>query len=267
MESTKKNPTPAKFKVLLNSGMVFFLIFSSCVTQRNIEYLQRESNDVQSFETTVPDEYKLKPNDELYIQISSIDDPSSNVFSNTGNQQGINLGTIQPYGASLSSYTVNKDGILLFPVIGSIAAEGKSVAEVSETIKKSLDNILNQPVVSVKLVNRYISVLGEVRSPGHFTFAQEKLSVFDALGFAGDITDYGNRNDITIIRNENGKNILIPVDLTNTKVLASEYYYLRPNDILYVKSLKKKLWSFQQVPYAIILSTITTGLFIYSVFK
>lgn len=240
-------------------------LLSSCVTQRKVEYLQYKSKNTEAFnEAELPD-YRLKPNDELYVQINSLDVGAANVFSSSGNQQPYALGAITPYSASLLSYTVDKDGFLLLPIIGNILVKDKTLEEVSFLIKDSVSNILNLPIVSVKLVNRYISVLGEVNNPGHFSYSQEKLSIYNAIALAGDITDYGNRNNVILVRNENKKNLRIGIDLTKSDMLASEYYYLRPNDILYVKPLRNKFWGMRQFPFTILFSTITTGILIYNV--
>jgi polysaccharide export outer membrane protein len=138
---------------------------------------------------------------------------------------------------------------------------------VSTILKDSLSHILNQPVVTVKLVNRYVSVLGEVKNPGHFPYSQDKLTIYDALGLAGDITDYGNRNKVILIRNINGENIRINVDITKSDILISDYYNLRPNDIVYVKPLRNKFWGMRQFPFEILFSTLTTALLFYSIFK
>jgi polysaccharide export outer membrane protein len=248
------------------TGIMLFLL-TGCVTQRDMEYLQKSDRTPKSFkEADIPD-YRLKPKDELYIQITSLDEASSNVFNNSGNQQMLALGGIQPYGASLVSYTINSEGLLTLPIIGNIFVKDKTLAQVREMIKESLSNILNQPSVSVKLVNRYISVLGEVRIPGHFSYSQENLSIFDALGLAGDLTQYSNRKEITLARNENGINILVNIDLTRPDILESKYYYIRPNDMLYVKPLKKRIWGLSEFPFSILLSTISTALLVYTVVK
>ncbi|WP_372948064.1 polysaccharide biosynthesis/export family protein [Mariniphaga sp.] len=245
------------------------LLFSSCVTQRNVEYLRDKSNqqgDIKIFsEAKVPD-YKLKPKDELYIQIKSLDDPSTNVFQQVGVQTGNQSGYLQPYSASLMSYPVDKAGYIQLPILGNILVENKSVPEVSAMLQDSLENILSQPTVTVKLVNRFVSVLGEVRNPGHFSYSQEKLTVFDALGLAGDITEYGDRNDVILARNENGNNIRINIDLTSSELMALEHYYIRPNDVIYVKPMRKKFWGMRQFPFQILLSTLSTGILFYTVF-
>jgi polysaccharide biosynthesis/export protein len=247
--------------------LIFVLFITSCVTQRDVEYLQDETTTIKEFNEVRLADYKLKPDDELYIQISSLDDPTSSVFSVAGTQQAMNVATIQPYGASLIAYTVDKEGFLMLPVIGRISVKDKTMSEVSETITKALSNILSQPMVTVKLVNRYVSVLGEVIRPGHYSYAQDRLTIFDAIGLAGDITDFGNRDEVILTRNENGKNIRIPVNLSQSGVLSSDYYYVRPNDIIYVKPMPKKFWNLRQFPYALVLSSITTAILIYSVIQ
>lgn len=250
---------------LIMPGILFLL--NSCITQKNVEYLQDEDKGVKSFAEAKYDDYRLKPNDELYIQISSLDDAAASIFSMGNNTQSYPVGSMQPYGASLASYSIDKDGFLVLPVIGSIFVKDKTIPQVSQLVKDSLVNILSQPIVSIKLVNRYVSVLGEVRNPGHFTFSQEKISIFDALGFAGDITDYGNRNEVLLTRNENGKNIRINLDLTTSDILSSKYYFLKPNDIIYIKPLRKKIWGMREFPFAIVLSAISTGILLYTVVR
>jgi polysaccharide biosynthesis/export protein len=265
------NPMTSKttrtfFSLSLTAFITIVCLLSSCVTHRKVEYLQDRNNGTKSFNESVLPDYKLKPNDELYIQVNSLDEAAANVFA-TGKETSYYVGTMQPYGASLLSYTVDKDGFLLLPVIGKIQAKDKTISEVSGILKESLSHILNQPIVTVKLVNRYVSVLGEVNHPGHFSYSQDKLSIYDAIGLAGDITDYGNRNNVILVRNENGENIRVNIDLTKSEVLASGFYNLRPNDIVYVKPLRKKFWGMRQFPFSILLSTITTGLLIYNVLK
>lgn len=247
--------------------VIIFVTFlaSSCVTQRKVEYLQNQENAVKVFKEAEFPDYKLKPNDELFVQISSLDEAAANVFASATNQPLINAGTIQPYGASLMSYSIDRDGYLLLPVIGRILVKDKTLTDVSIVIRDSLNHILNQPIVSVKLVNRFVSVLGEVNNPGHFSYSQDKLTIYDAIGLAGDISEYGNRDQVTLVRNENGENQRISLNLTRSDILSSGYYNLRPNDIVYVKPLRNKFWGMRQFPFSVIFSTLTTGILIYSV--
>ena len=237
--------------------VIFSGVFSSCVTHRALEYMQDKDKSTKSFDNSKFDEYKIKPNDDLFITISSLDEAASaNFFSSSSSTQ--TRQSIDLFGATLISHTVDKDGNLDLPVIGKILVKDKTIPQVKTMIREALVNVLNQPLISVKLVNRYISVLGEVRNPGHFSFAQDKLSIYDAISFAGDITEYGNRNEVILVRNENGKNLRINLNLSKSDILSSEYYFLRPNDIVYVKPLRKKFWGMREFPIATILSAVTT---------
>jgi len=272
----QQNSSRLKMKVFkriaTNTTMILIIIlfFSSCVAHRNLEYLRyndgRDEKIISYTEAAIPD-YKLKPNDELYIQIKSLDDPETNIFQQLGNQQNIYSSTnITPYSASVYSYMVDKSGYIQLPVIGNMFVEDRTVPEVISMLQDSLQNILSQPAVIVKLVNRYLSVLGEVRNPGHFSYAQEKINIFDAISFAGDITIYGDRSDVMLVRNENGNNIRVKIDLTSSEIMASEYYYLRPNDMVYVRPLRKRFWGLSEFPWQVLLSSISTGILIYTVF-
>lgn len=253
--------------VILLSCLIFFQFLTSCVTQRNVEYIQDKNNTIKAFNEAQIDDYKLKSTDELYIQVNSPDEAAVNIFTNTSTQQIYNLGSLQPYGASLISYTIDKEGFILLPVIGRLFVKDKTLSEVSEMITESLVNILSRPMVSVKLVNRYVSVIGEVRNPGHFAYAQDKLTIYDAIGLAGDITDYGNRKQVILTRNENGINNRININLTRSDILSSQYYYIRPGDVIYVKPLRRKFWNMRQFPYTVVLSTVTTAILIYNVIQ
>lgn len=165
------------------------------------------------------------------------------------------------------SYSIDREGYLVLPVIGNIFVKGKTPNQVSLILRDSLQNILSQPIVSVKLVNRYVSVLGEVRNPGNYVYSQDKLSVFDAIGLAGDITDYGNRETVVLVRKNEGTNNRINIDLTSSNILSSDYYYVRPNDMIYIKPLKNKFWGMRQFPFTVFFSTLTTGLLIYNVIR
>jgi len=244
---------------------VILVLSLSCVTQKKVEYLQDGSKDPKAFKEAEYPDYRLKPNDELFIRVNSLDEAAANVFSGSAGQQTLNAGMIEPYGASLMSHSIDTEGYLFLPVVGRVLVKDKTISDVEVMLKESLTHVLNQPVVSVKLVNRYVSVLGEVNRPGHYPFSQDKLTVYDALGLAGDITDYGNRDQVTLVRNEKGENKQINLNLTKSDILSSDYYNLRPNDIVYVKPLRNKFWGMRQFPFTVVFSALTTGILLYSV--
>ncbi|MCG8582533.1 MAG: polysaccharide export protein [Bacteroidales bacterium] len=247
---------------------LFLVIIScSCVTQKNLEYVQGDDSDIQSFEEALIEDYRLQPKDELYIKVTSLDDPSAQIFSSNNSSGYLENVSIQPYGASLFSYVIDKEGNITLPVLGDINVKDKTTKEVSDIILSSVVKILNQPAVSVKLVNRNVTVIGEVQRPGQYNYTLDKFTVYDAIGLAGDITIWGDRNKVVIIRNQNGKNLRIPISLTDQNILASNDLYVHPNDIIYVKPMRKRFWAINEFPYAILISTITAGILFYSVIE
>lgn len=255
---TRTSPLFNTQKLLLSFLAPVFITFS-CVTQRNLEYLRDKQKTPVAYNEASFIDYKLKFNDALYIQINSIDDEASNVFA-----QGTGMQSLEPYGAYMNSYTVDMEGFVQLPVIGKINVLGKTTSEVNEMIRDSVINILSLPTVTVRLVNRYVSVLGEVRNPGHFVYSQDRFTIYNAIGLAGDINDYGNRREIVLTRNENGENIKINLDLTRADILSSPYYFIQPNDLIYVSPLRKRFWGMREFPFTIIISAITTALVVYT---
>ncbi|NVO20117.1 MAG: polysaccharide export protein [Bacteroidetes bacterium] len=258
------------FWLLLSVSMILY----SCVSQKNLEYLQDSNTTIREFKEADVSDYKLRPNDELYIQISSQDEAAANVFSATMSQSTMGIGGMQPYGASLAAYSIDRNGYLLLPLIGNLMVKDKTTSQVSSMLTDSLKSVLNQPNVVVKLVNRYVTVLGEVRIPGHVPYAQEKFTIFEALGLAGDFSPLANRNEVILVRNEEGKNIRVTLNLSKSDILASEYYYLRPNDLVYVKPLKKKMMRMRDPltnnllsSISLVFSLVSTALLIYTVVK
>lgn len=238
--------------------VIFSICVSSCVSQRNLEYMRKDNKTPTLYDEPSFPEYHLQTNDALFIQINSVGDAASNVFTQSSMQQG----SIDQYGAYLTSYNIDQNGYVLLPVIGKIHVLGKTTNEVSEMIKDSVQNMLSLPTVTVKLVNQYVSVLGEVNSPGHYIYSQDKMTVFNAIGLAGDISPFGDRKHVTLVRNENSKNVSIIFDLTDPNILSSSNYYIQPNDLIYVKPLHKRIWGTQEFPFSLLMSIITTGLVI-----
>jgi len=252
-----------KLKNIIIAGLIASL-FSSCVTHSDLVYMQGKDKQIRIYDDVDLPDYQLKPQDELYIQITSLDDESTNVFKQAEQGNSINL---TPYSASLLSHQISKEGNLHLPVIGNMNVVGRTTNEVSMMIQDSLEFVLSKPTVLVKLSNRYVTILGEVRAPGRYIYSQEKLTIYDALGMAGDITDFGNRKKVSITRNENDVNKIVTVDLTDPGIASSEFLYMRPSDLLYVKPLRKKFWDLNTFPYGFLIAAISTGILVYTAVK
>lgn len=221
-------------------------------------------NDYENFEPVI------KPNDLLIIMVSSVNPEAAEIF-NISNTNTSRSSTVSGTTAQVSGYLVNQDGFIRFPILGNIKAVGITKEELRKDITAQLENrkLLLEPIVDIRYLNFKVSILGEVKDPSVLTIPDEKISLFEALGLAGDITVYGNRKNVSIIREEEyGVKKLTRIDLTTNEIFTSPYYYLRPNDVVYVEANKAKVASSSQanlwipvVLSAISLAIITIGAF------
>ncbi len=139
--------------------------------------------------------------------------------------------------------------------------------EAANTIKNFTKNVLNNPIVSVRFSNSNVTILGEVLRPGTYPYYKEQLNVFFALGLAGDITEYGNRRRVVLIRERNKIINKYELDLTKDEIFKSDYYYLRPNDVLYVAPLKIRRFGMREYPFPLLFSAVTSTFLILNYFK
>lgn len=230
---------------------------TSCIPQKKLRYLQEQEES--TIDTTQSQEidntYRLKARDEIYLKVNSVD-PRTYAFFNGGessvNQYNSDLGLY------LNSYTISDSGFIQLPVAGKIGIEGLDLEEARFKIEAVLSKYLNDVSVTIKFSAFKITLIGEVKRPGRYAPYVSQLNIIEAIALAGDLTTYGNRTRIMIIREENGKEQVHFVNLLDVNLLQSQDFNLLPNDIVYVESLDAKTWGFEQFPYALILSSLTT---------
>ena len=232
-----------KKQLLLLSAVVFSLI-TSCTSYKNVPYMQdidavnRQAQEIPMYDA------KIMPKDLLSITINTTDPQAAAPFNLTV-QTPLNAAmtnittTTQP---SLQQYLVNNEGEIDFPVIGRIHVGGLTKNEAEDMIRVKLHSYLKEtPIVTVRMANYKISVLGEVARPGSFTVSNEKVNVLEALAMAGDMTVYGVRTNVKLIREDAvGKREIVELDLTKSDLVLSPYFYLKQNDIIYVTPNKTK---------------------------
>lgn len=219
--------------------LICIAIFSfSCIPNKKLVYLPNpdfnENNLVNI--ANQPLEYELKPNDILSIKVKTLDAVSSEYF-NIENENSFN---INPASMFLTGYSIDNEGNIDIPEVGKVNVGGKSLKEAQEEIQQKLNVYLNNAHIIVKLVSFKITVLGEVQSPGHYFIYNEGATVLEGLGMAGDLTDFGNRENITLIRKTDNGSAVVLVNLKDPEFLSSEFYFLHPNDVLYIQPLKAK---------------------------
>lgn len=249
--------------------LIIGLAMISCVPQAKMKYLQDKEGDTvrTEFKVLKPD-YKVKPGDYLYTRVVSLDQKSNEIFATiAGSAAGNSNMNITDQNLYLTSYLVNDSGYINFPLIGKIYAKDQTIDELEQTLTRSVSEIIVGASVIVKLVMYNISVLGEVKSPGKISIYNNRVNIFEALAMANDITPFGNRSKVQIIRTQGDKNNIVVLDIQNKEILSSPYYYLQPNDIIYVEPLKEKTWAFETFPYGLVYSTIGLVLVVLTFFK
>ncbi|KKM15354.1 hypothetical protein LCGC14_1696920 [marine sediment metagenome] len=229
--------------------LVVFSILASCSSTDKIAYMAKGIDDnkaLTDLENTSP---ALKSNDLLSISVSSLNKSASEIFNiedSSVSQFAITQGTV----GQVSGYLVNNEGFIKFPILGEIKAAGITKDELSELIENLIveKELLVQPIVDIRYLNYKVSVLGEVKNPGVYNIQNEKISFLEALALSGDLTIYGKRKDVMLIREEFGLRKTVLIDLTEKSFLKSPYYYLKTNDIIYVQPSKKKVGSVSNTP-------------------
>jgi polysaccharide export outer membrane protein len=213
---------------------IFLLLLSltilSCASKKDILYYQDLKDGSQEYINFLPSSIQI--NDILYIQISALIPESAEPFNlQIAANNNVNIEMLRIQG-----YLVAQDGSIVFPILGTIKLAGKSTIEAQTLIAKMLSDggYIKEPTVAVRVINSKISVLGEVRNPGTYSYDELNLSLNQAIGLAGDLTINGVRNDVMIIREVNGIRTYAHVDLTSTDWFSGPYYYVKQNDIIIV---------------------------------
>lgn len=219
------------------------LLLSGCTSYKNVAYLQDGNAMNELSEPLSMYDAKIMPKDLLTITVNATDPETAAPFNLTV-QTAVNVARSSSLTqqAALQQYLVSNEGTIDFPVLGVLNVGGLTKTEAENLIRTKLGNYLKEiPIVTVRMANYKISVLGEVARPGMFTVSNEKISVFEALALAGDLTIWGMRDNVKIIReNADGQREIISLNLNKTDIVNSPYYYLQQNDIVYVTPNKTK---------------------------
>jgi polysaccharide biosynthesis/export protein len=214
------------------------IILSSCTKYYNTVYLQQASNDTANVYPIQMPTYRIQARDILYIRILSINQDVTQLINATpsyASNMYTNDASFYIYG-----YNVNDSGNVEIPMVGKVNVVGKTLEEAKEAINRQTQKYLKDPTIIVKLISFKVSVIGEVTKPGSYQNYNNQLTVLEAISQAGDITTFGNRKKVMVIRSSAAGTKTIQLDLTNKVILRSEGFYLLPNDIVYVEPVKSK---------------------------
>ncbi|MCD6659769.1 MAG: polysaccharide biosynthesis/export family protein [Lentimicrobium sp.] len=242
-----------------NTGkyLAFLLLISlfaaSCVPQEKLKYVQNETTTVikENYEHHRP-EKRIKPYDNLYINVLSLDEQTARVFSNQ------NSSITGGLSVDLLSYTVSATGTIDFPFIGEIDLNNLTLLEAKAKVEKELSQYLSNTAITMKFVNSNITVLGEVRNQGEFPFFKEQINIFQALGYAGGVTDYGDKSKVVLVREYDKSIQYHDLNLTDKSIVESQFYYLKPGDVVIVEPINTKFRNLRTFTYSTFLATTTT---------
>lgn len=238
---------------------VFILVFTGCTSQKKLSYfhnINESAADSINNNSKFQYEAAIKPGDMLVITVSG-NDPKAIAVFNLPVISYAAPGSDQYYGGQVQqAYTVDADGTIMFPVIGKIQISGLTRQKTIDLISQRLQEYIQNPIVNIRYVNFNVTVLGEVLRPGQYPMPNERTTVLDALGLAGDMTPYGRRENVLVTREQNGKLQFARLNLNDESVFNSPFYYVQQNDVIYVEPNTARSISAQNIP--LFLSSIST---------
>ncbi|MHA7842211.1 MAG: polysaccharide biosynthesis/export family protein [Winogradskyella sp.] len=221
-------------------SLLVFVVLSSCASKKEILYMQdavQQDNSKVSYESA-----NIQPNDILKITVESTM-PEAAIPYNKARALGAQPQNLQVL--QLDGYLVSVDNTIKFPVLGEISTINKTTKDLEEEIKDQLTvgGHLVNPTVNVRLINAKVTILGEVNNPGTYSFTEQNITILQALGYAGDLTINGKRDDILITREVDGVRKISHIDLTSASFMNSEFYFIKPNDNIIVNPNNPKVKS------------------------
>ncbi|WP_439883348.1 polysaccharide biosynthesis/export family protein [Pontibacter sp. MBLB2868] len=239
--------------------LLLSIAITSCISKKELVYMQNEKfkeNTPTLFKTSYQ-EYQLQPNDVLSIKVLSVQPELTEQFNiiNPNNAFGIS----GPSSLYLSGYSIDKEGNIRLPILGEVKVTGLTPNQAEERIQRDLDRYINDATVVLKLISFKISVLGEVRNPGYFYVYNEQANLLEGLAMAGDLAQGASRENVKLIRQTPQGSEVILLDLKDPNLVQSQYYFLKPNDVLYVEPRKTQIKRDNLVVVSAILGVISTA--------
>ncbi len=242
-------------------------ILSSCITSSNIKYLQKNKENTQTKYKIQQVDYHVQIGDNLYIKLSSIEPIADEALS----QESGGVVTTGLSSTYKDVYLVDNEGYVKLPQLDKIKVEGLALNQIKDSVDIKIAKFYGQTTSQVRLASNYVTIIGNVNSPGRYLVDfNDKITIFELIGMAGDLSFEANRSDVKIIRKKGLETEIVNLDLTKRDVLESDYYYVLPNDVVYVDPLKAVSWNQRFFPFAttltLLLTTTTTLIVLISYF-
>ena len=254
------------------------MALSSCLTSKKVNLLQDpDGKKIPSYVDTLSfEDYKIRTSDRLYIQVYSVDENLTKLFNQGSTAQNMRQqmmsGGGDLYGTNeLYSYLVDADGNIQYPMIGDVPVRGKTTREVKHILEEQLAGMVKEigdytlMSVEVQVISRFFSVIGAVQS-ARVPLIKEKVTIFEALAMAGDIADYGDHSKLRIVREIEGQTTIRTFDARSKDLINSEFYYIEPNDVIYIQFMPGHTFGINHVTttIAVVATTISFAGFIYA---
>lgn len=257
-----------KFFNLKNSLLILILVLIvSCVPYSKVRYFN-DINEIKEPLNNPREQKRISPFDNIYIKVLSTDEKTSQIFNSTEPFRN-DVSTI-----SLISYLVDEKGNVNFPFVGDINIGGLTPSQASAKIQKALSEYIANTAVIVKYIDNKVTILGEVDRQGVYSFTDDKINIYQAISLAGGLAKYGDHKNVILIRQVDNKIMQYKLDLSNSKIINTDLYYILPNDVIVIEPHRSVTRSYENVTYNAILSTIstilatiTTVILIHSVYK
>lgn len=239
-----------KLSYFKTAVFIIMIFTASCVPVNQLNYFN-DINDLAEPEVNPREQKLIMPFDKLYVKVISIDPQINQIFSTaeemrSGGENG------------LLGYPVDEAGNIYFPFVGKINVVSLTLFQASEKIQKALSDYVSKPSIVVKYIDNQITVMGEVQRQGVYSFTQDKLTIYEAIGLGGGLTRFGDRKKVILVRNEGDKIMHYRLNLSNSKIDRKDHYYIIPNDVIIVEPLNAISSSYQNITYTTILSSVTT---------
>lgn len=261
-----------KKSFIVSTAALLSIAFFSCRSSKEFTYLQDVSiNQHISGVSNEIKEYKIKPYDNLYVSIKTLNPEVNQLFEGNTSTTGYQAGTDQMFGSSVSQYIngyqVDSLGTISLPILGTVEVNGMTLKQIKEKIQKKSLEFLKDPTIKVKLLSFKFNVDGEVKNPGVYYSYTEKLNILEAISMANGVTENAKVKKVIVIRETEKGSTVYNVDLSSKSLFTSEAYYLQPNDMIYISPGKNKKLELNTTSYSLFLTTITTVLVLLNFLK
>ncbi len=246
--------------------LLSMLILSSCITPKKVNYLQKTSSHTKPIKNNVGyEEYKLQPNDKIFLRIYSPDEKINTLFNGGGNNINQLMSGNTDY-SDLYSYTIKENGTIKLPLVGDIVIGGYPLREAKQKLEMVINStMVDKCAVDLRIVGQYFSIIGSTTN-GLYPITREKMNIFQALAMAGDISIYGDRARIKLLRETDDGVSIKTFDIRRKDIINSEFYYIQPNDVIYIQDVKSQFFSVTSFGSALstLFSTFSFGMLIYN---